>query len=48
MREEFTRVLLSPLWWGVLALAAMLPFVLSSYYLSIFTLTLVYIAWKII
>jgi branched-chain amino acid transport system permease protein len=52
MREEFYRTLSSPLWWGVLALAAMLPLVLSSYYLHIIILSLVYVAlassWNIV
>ncbi|MEW6642995.1 MAG: branched-chain amino acid ABC transporter permease [Pseudomonadota bacterium] len=52
MKEEFYRTLRSPLWWGVLVLAALLPFVLSSYYLHIVTLALVYVAlassWNIV
>jgi branched-chain amino acid transport system permease protein len=52
MREEFYKTLLSPLWWGVLVLAALLPLVLSSYYLHILTLSLVYVAlassWNIV
>jgi branched-chain amino acid transport system permease protein len=52
MREEFYKTLASPVWWGVLALAALLPLVLSSYYLHIVTLSLVYIAlassWNIV
>jgi branched-chain amino acid transport system permease protein len=52
MREEFYRTLSSPVWWGVLALAAMLPLVLSSYYLHIIILSLVYVAlassWNIV
>jgi branched-chain amino acid transport system permease protein len=52
MREEFTKTLASPIWWGVLALAATLPFALSSYYLHIVTLALVYVAlassWNIV
>jgi len=52
MREEFYGTLLSPVWWAVLALAAMLPLVLSSYYLHIIILSLVYVAlassWNIV
>jgi branched-chain amino acid transport system permease protein len=52
MREEFYKTLSSPLWWGVLVLAAPLPLVLSSYYLHILTLSLVYVAlassWNIV
>ena len=52
MREEFYTTLSSPIWWGVLAIAAMLPFMLSSYYLHILTLSLVYVAldssWNIV
>ena len=40
MREEFYKTLSSPLWWGVLVVAALLPLVLSSYYLHILTLSL--------
>ena len=52
MREEFYKALSSPLWWGALVLTALLPFVLSSYYLHIVTLSLVYVAlassWNIV
>jgi branched-chain amino acid transport system permease protein len=52
MREEFYRTLRSPIWWGILALAALLPLVLPSYYLHILTLALVYVAlassWNIV
>ncbi len=52
MREEFYKTLSSPVWWGVLALAALLPLVLSSYYLHIVILSLVYVAlassWNIV
>lgn len=52
MKEEFRRTLSSPVWWGVLAIAATLPFMLSSYYLHILTLSLVYVAlassWNIV
>ncbi|HEY8335610.1 MAG TPA: branched-chain amino acid ABC transporter permease [Tardiphaga sp.] len=52
MREEFYNTLRSPVWWGVLALAAMVPFVLPSYYVHILTLSLVYVAlassWNIV
>jgi branched-chain amino acid transport system permease protein len=52
MREEFYRTLRSPVWWGVLVLAALLPLVLPSYYLHILTLALVYVAlassWNIV
>ena len=52
MREEFYKTLSSPVWWGVLALAALLPLVLSSYYLHIIILSLVYVAlassWNIV
>lgn len=52
MREEFYKTLSSPIWWGVLTIAATLPFMLSSYYLHILTLSLVYVAlassWNIV
>jgi branched-chain amino acid transport system permease protein len=52
MREEFYKTLASPVWWGVIALAALLPLVLSSYYLHIVILSLVYVAlassWNIV
>jgi branched-chain amino acid transport system permease protein len=52
MREEFYRTLSSPVWWGVLMLAALLPLVLSNYYLHIVILSLVYVAlassWNIV
>jgi branched-chain amino acid transport system permease protein len=52
MREEFYNTLRSPIWWGVLVLAALLPLVLPSYYLHILTLALVYVAlassWNIV
>ncbi len=52
MKQEFIKTLASPIWWGVLVLAAMLPFALSSYYLHIVTLALVYVAlassWNIV
>ena len=52
MREEFYKTLSSPVWWGVLALAALLPLVLSNYYLHIVILSLVYVAlassWNIV
>jgi branched-chain amino acid transport system permease protein len=52
MREEFYKTLSSPIWWGVLVLAALLPFVLPTYYVHILTLTLVYVAlassWNIV
>jgi branched-chain amino acid transport system permease protein len=52
MRPEFFRVLRSPWWWGVLAVAAALPLLLSSYYLNIVILALVYVAlasaWNIV
>ncbi|MDB5500463.1 MAG: inner-rane translocator [Tardiphaga sp.] len=52
MREEFYNTLRSPIWWGALALAALLPLVLPSYYLHILTLALVYVAlassWNIV
>jgi branched-chain amino acid transport system permease protein len=52
MREEFYNTLSSPVWWGVLVLAALLPLVLSSYYLHIVILSLVYVAlassWNIV
>jgi branched-chain amino acid transport system permease protein len=52
MREEFYKTLSSPVWWGVLVLAALLPLVLSSYYLHILILSLVYVAlassWNIV
>jgi branched-chain amino acid transport system permease protein len=52
MKAEFYDTLKSPVWWGVIAIVAMMPFVLSSYYLAILTLTLVYVAlassWNIV
>lgn len=52
MREEFYKTLSSPIWWGVLVLAALLPFVLPAYYLHIVILSLVYVAlassWNIV
>ena len=52
MRPEFYKVLQSPILWGVLLLAALLPFVLPSYYLHIVILSLVYVAlassWNIV
>jgi branched-chain amino acid transport system permease protein len=52
MREEFYNTLTSPIWWGALALAACVPFVLPSYYVHILTLSLVYVAlassWNIV
>ncbi|MGM4920598.1 ABC transporter permease subunit [Tardiphaga sp. 813_E8_N1_3] len=52
MREEFYKTLASPIWWGALVIAAIMPFVLSSYYVHILTLALVYVAlassWNIV
>ncbi|MES2029718.1 MAG: branched-chain amino acid ABC transporter permease [Pseudomonadota bacterium] len=52
MREEFYKTLASPIWWGALAIAAIMPFLLSSYYVHILTLALVYVAlassWNIV
>ncbi|MDB5633231.1 MAG: putative transport system permease protein [Tardiphaga sp.] len=52
MREEFYKTPSSPIWWGALALAAIMPFMLSSYYVHILTLSLVYVAlassWNIV
>jgi branched-chain amino acid transport system permease protein len=52
MREEFYKTLSSPIWWGVLVLAALLPLVLSNYYLHIVILSLIYVAlassWNIV
>jgi branched-chain amino acid transport system permease protein len=52
MRREFYQALLSPPLWGGLAVAALLPFVLASYYLNIAILALVYVAlassWNIV
>ena len=52
MRHEFYKTLSSPILWIVLAVTAMLPFVLSSYYMNIVTLALVYVAlasaWNIV
>lgn len=52
MREEFYKTLSSPILWIVLVLAALLPLVLSSYYLHIVILALVYVAlassWNIV
>jgi branched-chain amino acid transport system permease protein len=52
MREEFYKTLSSPIWWGALALAVIMPFMLSSYYVHILTLSLVYVAlassWNIV
>jgi len=52
MRQEFYQTLRSPVLWGGLAIAALLPFVLTSYYLNIVILALVYVAlassWNIV
>jgi branched-chain amino acid transport system permease protein len=52
MRDEFYKTLASPIWWGALVIAAIMPFVLSSYYVHILTLALVYVAlassWNIV
>ncbi|MDE2362384.1 MAG: branched-chain amino acid ABC transporter permease [Hyphomicrobiales bacterium] len=52
MRPEFFAQLRSPVPWIVLAVAAVMPFVLPNYYLHIFTITLVYAAlasaWNIV
>ena len=52
MREEFYKTLSSPVLWGVLALAALLPLGLSNYYLHIVILSLIYVAlassWNIV
>jgi branched-chain amino acid transport system permease protein len=52
MREEFYKTLRSPIWWGALVIAAVMPFFLPSYYLHILTLALVYVAlassWNIV
>ena len=52
MKTEFYETLKSPIWWGVIAIVALMPFLLSSYHLAIVTLTLVYIAlassWNIV
>lgn len=52
MKQQFYDTLKSPLWWGVIAIVATMPLWLSSYYLAILTLTLVYVAlassWNIV
>ena len=52
MKVGFYDTLKSPICWGVIAIVAMMPFLLSSYHLAIFTLTLVYVAlassWNIV
>lgn len=52
MRPDFYKILASPVLWGVLILAAPLPFLLPSYYLHIVILSLVYVAlassWNIV
>ena len=52
MKPEFYKTLSSPVLWIVLAVTAMLPFVLSSYYMNIVTLALIYVAlasaWNIV
>lgn len=52
MKPEFYKTLSSPVLWIVLAFTAMLPFVLSSYYMNIVTLALIYVAlasaWNIV
>jgi len=52
MKEDFCKTLSSPILWGVLLLTALLPFALSSYYLHIVTLALVYVAlassWNVV
>lgn len=50
--DGFVKTLASPWLWVVVALAAMLPFALNSYYLHILTIALVYVAlasaWNIV
>jgi branched-chain amino acid transport system permease protein len=52
MKPEFYKTLSSPILWIVIAVTAMLPFVLSSYYMNIVTLALIYVAlasaWNIV
>ena len=52
MKQEFYQTLASPILWIVLLVAAALPFMLSSYYVHILTLSLVYVAlassWNIV
>lgn len=52
MNPDFFSILRSPYGWAVLALVALAPFYLPSYYLHIATLTLIYVAlasaWNIV
>lgn len=52
IREDFFRTLASPWLWGIVALSALLPFVLTSYHIHILTIALVYVAlasaWNIV
>ncbi|TCU64072.1 amino acid/amide ABC transporter membrane protein 2 (HAAT family) [Bradyrhizobium sp. R2.2-H] len=52
IREDFYRTLRSPWLWTILALSAVLPFMLSSYHVHILTIALVYVAlasaWNIV
>jgi branched-chain amino acid transport system permease protein len=52
IREGFFKTLGSPWLWGILALGAALPFVLTSYHVHILTIALVYVAlasaWNIV
>ena len=52
IREEFFETLASPWLWGIVALSALLPFVLPSYPVHILTIALVYVAlasaWNIV
>jgi branched-chain amino acid transport system permease protein len=52
IREDFFKTLASPWLWGILALSALMPFVLTSYHIHILTIALVYVAlasaWNIV
>jgi branched-chain amino acid transport system permease protein len=52
IREDFFKTLASPWLWGIVALSALLPFVLTSYHIHILTIALVYVglasAWNIV
>jgi branched-chain amino acid transport system permease protein len=52
IREDFFKTLASPWLWGLVALSALLPFVLTSYHIHILTIALVYVAlasaWNIV
>ncbi len=52
IREDFFKTLASPWLWGILAVSALMPLVLTSYHVHILTIALVYVAlasaWNIV